>query len=80
VASAPSPTPLGDERAAQHASLLASLSPEERAVVDLVVRGLHNKEIAATLYLSVRTVELRLTHIYRKVGARSRAHLVSLMS
>jgi len=80
VASAPAPTPVGDERAAHHASLLESLSPEERVVVDLVVRGLHNKEIAATLYLSVRTVELRLTHIYRKVGARSRAHLVSLMS
>lgn len=56
------------------------LSAEERAVAELVVRGLHNKEIAAALYLSVRTVELRLTHIYRKVGARSRAHLVSLMS
>jgi len=62
------------------AAQLELLSADERAVADLVVRGLHNKEIAAALYLSVRTVELRLTHIYRKVGARSRAHLVSLMS
>ncbi|QNO38040.1 hypothetical protein H4J02_03145 [Protaetiibacter sp. SSC-01] len=59
---------------------LALLSDDERAVAELVVRGLHNKEIAAALFLSVRTVELRLTRIYRKVGARSRAHLVSLLS
>ena len=56
------------------------LTPEERQVVELVVKGLQNKEIAAALYLSVRTVELRLTHIYRKLGARSRAHLVALLS
>ena len=69
------------ERSAERLSpLLAELTPDERAVVELVVRGLHNKEIASTLFLSVRTVELRLTRIYRKVGARSRAHLVSLMS
>ncbi len=60
--------------------VLEALSPEERAVVELVVRGMQNKEIAATLFLSVRTVELRLTRVYRKVGARSRAHLVSLVS
>lgn len=62
------------------AAVLDALTADERAVVELVVRGLHNKEIAASLYLSVRTVELRLTRIYRKVGARSRAHLVSLVS
>jgi DNA-binding CsgD family transcriptional regulator len=69
-----------DAPAARRSPLLEELTAEERAVVELVVRGLHNKEIAATLFLSVRTVELRLTHIYRKVGARSRAHLVSLLS
>jgi DNA-binding CsgD family transcriptional regulator len=68
------------EDAPTGAPLLDTLSSEERAVVELVVRGLHNKEIATTLFLSVRTVELRLTRIYRKVGARSRAHLVSLLS
>ncbi|QEO09439.1 LuxR C-terminal-related transcriptional regulator [Protaetiibacter larvae] len=59
---------------------LHELSTDERAVADLVVRGMQNKEIAAQLFVSVRTVELRLTHIYRKVGARSRSHLVALMS
>lgn len=56
-----------------------SLTRDEHAVVDLVSRGLKNKEIAAQLFISVRTVELRLTHIYRKTGARSRSHLLSLM-
>ncbi|TPW98381.1 helix-turn-helix transcriptional regulator, partial [Schumannella luteola] len=73
------PVPEDGARAAAPARL-GELSAEERAVAELVVRGLHNKEIAATLYLSVRTVELRLTRIYRKVGARSRAHLVAIMS
>jgi DNA-binding NarL/FixJ family response regulator len=61
------------------ASALVALTPDERAVVELVVRGLHNKEIAARLFVSVRTVELRLTHVYRKLGARSRSHLVALL-
>lgn len=54
------------------------LSEEELKVVHLVRQGLRNKEIATRLFVSVRTVELRLTHIYRKVGARSRSHLASL--
>ena len=49
-------------------------------MVDLVLKGLRNKEIAATLYVSVRTVELRLTRVYRKAGARSRSHLVALLN
>lgn len=54
------------------------LSEEELKVIQLVRQGLRNKEIALRLFVSVRTVELRLTHIYRKVGARSRSHLASL--
>ena len=63
---------------AAHA-LLDRLTPEERLVADLVLQGLQNKEIAARLFISLRTVELRLTHVYRKTGARSRAHLVSML-
>jgi DNA-binding NarL/FixJ family response regulator len=44
-----------------------------------VREGYRNKEIAAALFISLRTVELRLTHIYRKVGARSRSHLAALL-
>lgn len=60
-------------------SILSLLKAEEREVAEMVRRGLRNREIAGELYISLRTVELRLTHIYRKVGARSRSHLASLI-
>ncbi|HEY4226170.1 MAG TPA: LuxR C-terminal-related transcriptional regulator [Pseudolysinimonas sp.] len=59
---------------------LDMLSPDEREIASLVAGGLRNKEIAAQLFVSVRTVELRLTHIYRKVGARSRSHLAAMLA
>lgn len=62
------------------ASILALLKDEERTIAELVRRGMRNREIAGELYISLRTVELRLTHIYRKVGARSRSHLTSLLN
>lgn len=81
---APAATTTVDDTAADPRSatttLLDALNDDERQVVDLVVKGLRNKEIAATLYVSVRTVELRLTRVYRKAGARSRSHLVALLN
>ncbi|WP_127129827.1 LuxR family transcriptional regulator [Georgenia sp. SYP-B2076] len=53
----------------------ARLTDEERRIATLVYRGASNKEVAGSLYLSVRTVELRLTHIYRKLGIGSRREL-----
>jgi len=60
--------------------LLALLTTEERHVADMVCQGLRNKEIAAELFVSLRTVEVRLTKIYQKLNARSRAHLTALLS
>jgi len=59
---------------------LGVLTEEEQLIVEKVREGYRNKEIAAALYISLRTVELRLTHIYRKVGARSRSHLAALLN
>lgn len=59
---------------------LLLLAEHERALVQLVSRGLRNKEIAATLFVSVRTVEVRLTGIYRKLGVQSRSQLTSLLA
>ena len=56
------------------------LSEREREVLRLIALGHTNAEIAVQLFLSIRTVESHLTHIYRKVGARSRSHLASLLS
>jgi DNA-binding NarL/FixJ family response regulator len=58
-------------------NLLMLLSEEEIAIARQVQDGMRNREIAESLYLSVRTVELRLTHIYRTLGVRSRSHLVA---
>jgi DNA-binding CsgD family transcriptional regulator len=54
------------------------LADHERALAQMVVRGMRNKEIAAALFVSVRTVEVRLTSIYRKLGVESRAQLTAL--
>ena len=46
----------------------ASLTPTERDVVRLVGEGLANNEIAARLFVSRRTVQTHLTHVYAKLG------------
>ncbi len=51
------------------------LSPAERRVADLVAEGRTNREVAATLFLSERTVATHLSHIYAKLGVRSRTEL-----
>ncbi|MGO4187701.1 LuxR C-terminal-related transcriptional regulator [Pseudarthrobacter sp. TAF60_1] len=54
------------------------LTDHERTLAQMVARGMRNKEIASTLFVSVRTVEVRLTSIYRKLGVESRAQLTAL--
>lgn len=56
------------------------LSESERRIAALAADGRSNKEIAAALYLSVRTVETHLSHIYRKLGVRSRTELAARSS
>jgi DNA-binding CsgD family transcriptional regulator len=51
------------------------LTPTERRVAELVGEGHSNKEVAAALYVGVRTVEAHLTHVYAKLGVRSRGQL-----
>ena len=53
----------------------ASLTPTERDVVRLVAEGLANNEIAARLFVSRRTVQTHLTHVYAKLDIGSRAQL-----
>jgi DNA-binding CsgD family transcriptional regulator len=51
------------------------LTPAERRVADLVARGRTNAEVAAALFLAERTVASHLTHVYAKLGVRSRTEL-----
>jgi DNA-binding CsgD family transcriptional regulator len=53
----------------------AALTPTERDVVRLVGEGLSNKDIGARLFISPRTVQSHLTHVYTKLGLRSRVQL-----
>jgi DNA-binding CsgD family transcriptional regulator len=57
------------------ASGWASLTPTEREVVRLVGEGLANKDIATRLFVSPRTVQTHLTHVYTKLGLSSRVQL-----
>jgi DNA-binding CsgD family transcriptional regulator len=53
-----------------------SLTPTERDVVRLVSEGLANNDIATRLFVSPRTVQSHLTHVYTKLGLTSRVQLV----
>ena len=57
------------------ASGWASLTPAERDVVRLVSEGLGNNDIAGRLFISPRTVQTHLTHVYNKLEVRSRVQL-----
>lgn len=56
------------------------LTEAERRIVELVIGGRSNKEVAATLFLSVKTVEVTLTRVYRKLGVRSRTELAARLA
>jgi DNA-binding CsgD family transcriptional regulator len=53
-----------------------ALTPTERDVVRLVSEGLGNNDIATRLFVSPRTVQTHLTHVYTKLGLSSRVQLV----
>jgi DNA-binding CsgD family transcriptional regulator len=57
-----------------------ALTPTERRVAELAADGLANKEIAATLFVTVHTVEVHLSRVYAKLGIRSRSQLSGRMS
>ena len=56
------------------------LTPAQQRVAELVATGMSNREIANTLYMSVRSVEAHLTKTYRELGVRSRAQLASKLT
>jgi FixJ family two-component response regulator len=58
---------------------LASLSPREREVLELVTQGKANKMVAGDLGVSQRTVEIHRAHVMQKMEAGSLAELVRMM-
>ena len=74
--------PLWAERTAEELGRLglsrvrpADLTAAEHRVAELVAAGRTNREIAAELFMGLRTVEAHLTRIYGKLGARRRTQL-----
>ena len=55
-----------------------ALTPQELQVARLVAEGLPNREVAARLFVSPRTVEFHLRNIFTKTGVTSRAELARL--
>jgi DNA-binding CsgD family transcriptional regulator len=56
------------------------LTETERQIAELVAQGLSNKEVAAKLFVTVRTVEANLTKVYAKLGIRSRTELARALA
>lgn len=56
------------------------LTPAEHRVLEHVLEGQSNKEIALCLSCSPRTVEFHLARIFRKTGMESRARLISAIA
>jgi DNA-binding CsgD family transcriptional regulator len=54
------------------------LTPQERQVAQLVKKGMSNKDVAAQLFVSPRTVDFHLRNVYTKTGVSSRGDLIGL--
>jgi DNA-binding CsgD family transcriptional regulator len=67
----------GAPAGAEPTPVLPGLTRAEQAVARLVAAGRSNRQTAAELYVSVKTVEFHLGHIFDKLGIRSRKDLVS---
>jgi two-component system response regulator TtrR len=59
---------------------LSSLTPRETEVMELIVSGMSNKQVAGHLGISPRTVEIHRAHVMEKTGADSVAALVRLQT
>jgi len=58
---------------------LANLSPREKEILNLIMQGLLNKQIADQLQISTRTVEFHRANIMRRLGVSTAANLVRLV-
>jgi DNA-binding CsgD family transcriptional regulator len=65
----------GETARRRDAGTRGDLTPQERQVAQLVADGLTNKEVAAQLFLSPRTVDAHLRSVFAKLGVSSRTQL-----
>ncbi|WP_393916567.1 AAA family ATPase [Halostreptopolyspora alba] len=70
----------GDSRREGSHTSVSSLSAQQEQIAELVAAGATNREVAAQLYISPRTVEHHLRNIFDRLNVRSRVELSRLMS
>lgn len=70
----------GGRRVDRAAYGVAALTPAELRVAELVATGMTNREVAVTLFVSRKTVEVHLSSCYRKLGITNREQLGSAMN
>ena len=56
-----------------------TFSYREKAILELVVKGLNNKQIGDVLHISRHTVKKHVTHILNKIGAKNRTHAAYIL-
>lgn len=59
---------------------LFNLTPREKSILELVLKGYMNKEIAISLNTSQRNVEKYVTRIFNKANVRNRVELINLFN
>jgi DNA-binding CsgD family transcriptional regulator len=57
-----------------------SLTPSERRVAEMAASGMTNRQIAQSLFLTVKTIEAHLAAAYDKLGIRSRQQLPGVLA
>jgi DNA-binding NarL/FixJ family response regulator len=73
-------TAAGSRGLQDQAATPLGLTPQELAVAHLVTTGLTNREVAAELFLSVKTVEYHLGKVFAKLGVSTRTQLAQRMA
>ncbi|MFD4609721.1 AAA family ATPase [Streptomyces sp. NPDC058440] len=68
----------GESARRRDVTTATELTPQERQVAGLVRQGLSNRDVAAQLFVSSRTVDFHLRNCYSKLGISSRAELAAL--
>jgi DNA-binding CsgD family transcriptional regulator len=70
----------GERPRGRGASVLADLTPQELQIANMLAGGRSTREAAAALFLSPKTVEYHLRHVYTKLDVHSREGLTRLLS
>ena len=68
------------QRRSKMSAIVSNLTPREKEIAGFIKSGLSYKEIAQELYISARTVNQHLKHIYQKTGVNSRSQLAAKMA